>query len=251
MHPQVNIVGIKGIPEVEPGDDLVDLIIQATEAQGTPFQQGDVLVVTQKVVSKAEGRIIKLDDIKPSPTALQFAHEHNKDPRHIEIILQESRHIIRMERGLIISETYHGFKCANAGIDMSNMPDTRTACLLPKDPDASARYIRVSIEKLHDIRVAVIISDSFGRPWREGIVNVAIGTSGLDPLRNLRKTKDAYGHPLQSTVVAVADELAAAAGMVMAKDSNIPVALIKGYAYNPKEQRASILLRPHNQDLFL
>jgi coenzyme F420-0:L-glutamate ligase/coenzyme F420-1:gamma-L-glutamate ligase len=156
-----------------------------------------------------------------------------------------------MERGLIISETYHGFKCANAGVDMSNMPDTGTACLLPKDPDASARCIRMAIEKLHDIRLAVIISDSFGRPWREGIVNVAIGTSGLDPLRDLRETKDAYGHPLQSTVLAVADELAAAAGMVMAKDSNIPVALIKGYTYNPKEQRASILLRPQNQDLFL
>lgn len=250
MHPQVYIIGISGIPEVRPGDDLVVLILQAAEKQGTPVQENDLLVVTQKIVSKAEGRVIKLSDIKPSELALQLAREYQRDPRHIEVVLRESTNILRMVRGVIISETRHGFKCANAGVDASNLPDTDTICLLPQDPDASAQRIHQGINERLGIYIAVIITDSFGRPWREGIVNVAIGVAGLSPLKDLRGTRDFYGHVLLSSVLAVADELAAAAGLVMPKAAGIPAALVRGYNYERGSGSSKQLLRPPETDLF-
>ena len=168
MTPEIRVIGIPGMPEIEAGDDLASLIADAAERQDVPVEQGDVLVVTQKIVSKAEGRVVRVDEIDPSPLAIQLSEGHNRDPRHTEVILQESVRIVRMDRGNIISETRHGFNCANAGVDASNVPGEGTLALLPIDPDASAEGIRAYIKERLGKDVAVIISDTFGRPWREG-----------------------------------------------------------------------------------
>ncbi|MBI2165609.1 MAG: coenzyme F420-0:L-glutamate ligase [Chloroflexi bacterium] len=249
-YPEVQVTGIAVIPEVGKGDDLALLISEAARRQGTPIKKGDVVVVTQKVVSKAEGRVILLKRVKPSPLAVSIARQHGKDPRHVEAVLRESRRIVRMDHGVIIAETRHGFICANAGVDASNLPDEESVCLLPKDPDGSARGIREGIERRLGVEIAVIITDTFGRPWREGFTNVAVGVSGLDALLDYRGTSDAYGHPLKVTVMAQADEIASAASLVCQKTTGVPVAIVRGFGYKRARGKARDLVREPSLDLF-
>lgn len=229
---ELRIVGLGGIPEVKPGDDLPALIADAIERAGTGLEAGDVLVVTHKIVSKAEGRLVDLRTIEPSDMARRWAERYGKDPRQVEVVLRESARIVRMDRGVLIAETKHGFICANAAVDASNVaPDT--VCLLPEHPDQSAARLREAIGARFGFTASdapgVIVSDSFGRPWRQGIVNVAVGVAGLAPLADYRGQYDAAGYELHVSVLAVADELAAAAELVMNKLDARPVALIRGY----------------------
>ena len=252
---EIRVIGIEGMPEVTVGDDLVRLILDAAQEQDIPIEDRDILVVTQKIISKAEGRIVHLDDIQPSAVAVSLSEGHHRDPRHTEIILRESKRIVRMDGGNIISETHHGFNCANAGVDASNLPAQGTVALLPIDPDASAEAIRNLVHERVGKDVAVVISDTFGRPWREGAVNVAIGVAGINPLQDYRGEEDSYGRLMRSTVIAVSDELAATAELVTGKVEGIPVALIKGYAYDPPggpgiQQGAKALIRPPERDMF-
>lgn len=247
--PEVGILGVPGLPEIAPGDDLGGMIAQAVTGSGPKILEGDIFVVTQKIVSKAEGRIVKLDSVQPSPQAREWAAAHDKDARVVEVVLRESRRIVRMERGLIISETRHGFICANAGVDASNTADD-TVTLLPEDPDESARRLQAHLEKVFGVRLAVIISDTFGRPWREGVVNVALGVAGLAPLLDYRGQPDMHGRPLRVTVVAVADELASAAELVMRKSRGLPVAIIRGFEYERASGSVRDLLRAAERDLF-
>lgn len=225
---EMEIIGLPELPEVQPGDDLVAMIGDAVEHAGVGLRDDDVLVVTQKIVSKAEGQIVDLRTVEPSPFAVDFATQWQKDPRQVEVVLRESKRIVRMDRGVLISETRHGFVCANAGVDASNV-GVDSVCLLPVDPDASARAIREGLGARLGARPGVIISDSFGRPWRLGIVNVAIGVAGLAPLADYRGMYDEAGYELHVTVIAVADELACAAELVSNKLDRRPVALIRGY----------------------
>ncbi len=248
--PELSLIGLTGLPEIRSGDDLAALILEAARSLGLMFQPGDVLVVTQKVVSKAEGRVVSLRDATPSPLASSWGTLLNKDPRLVELILREARRIVRMDRGVLLAETQHGFICANAGVDRSNLPNQEAAALLPLDPDGSAKAIRDRIVALCGNDVAVLISDTFGRPWREGLTNVAIGVSGLLPLRDYSEAADDFGRRLKATIIAVADELAAAAELVMGKTERIPAVLIRGYRYPKGEGRATMLLRPPEEDLF-
>ena len=251
MPPQLSVIGIEGMPEARTGDDLAAQILDAARAQGTPVETGDVLVVTQKIVSKAEGRVLSIEGIEASPLAISITEGHRRDPRHTELILRESRRIVRMDRGVIISETYHGFNCANAGIDASNIPGDGTVALLPEDPDASARGIRAAIKERTGAEVAVIISDTFGRPWRSAAVNVAIGVAGINPLLSYVGQEDSYGNMMYTTVINVADELAATAELVTGKVLGVPVAIIRGYAYEPMEDASNrALIRDPDKDLF-
>ena len=251
MPPQLNVIGIEGMPEARPGDDLAGQILDAAQGQGTPIAAGDILVVTQKIVSKAEGRVISIEGIEPSPLAISITEGHRRDPRHTELILRESRRIVRMDRGVIISETYHGFNCANAGIDASNIPGDGTVALLPEDPDASARGIRDEIRQRANVDVAVIVSDTFGRPWRSAAVNVAIGVAGINPVLSYVGQEDSYGNMMYTTVINVADELAATAELVTGKVLGVPVAIIRGYAYEPREDASNqALIRDPDKDLF-
>jgi coenzyme F420-0:L-glutamate ligase / coenzyme F420-1:gamma-L-glutamate ligase len=229
---EIRIIGIGGMPEVAPGDDLASLIDEGLVAAGERLQRGDIVVVTHKIVSKAEGQVVDLRTITPSVLATEFGERWEKDPRKIEIVLREARRIVRMHNGLIIAETAHGFVCANAGVDASNAsPDT--VVLLPRDPDASAAKLRAALIRRFALNdgdeCAVIVSDSFGRPWRNGIVNVAIGVSGMAPLVDYRGETDSAGYELSASVLAVADEVAAAAELVMHKLAGRPVAIVRGY----------------------
>lgn len=229
---ELRLIGLEGIPEVEAGDPLGAIIARAIEDSGLRPIGGDVLVITQKVVSKAEGRLVYLPDIEPSEFALAFSERWDKDPRQVEVVLRESSRIVRMDRGIIIAETQHGFICANAGVDASNVgPDT--VCLLPVDPDGSAARLRREIGDHfgldEELAPGVIISDSFGRPWRAGQVNVAIGVAGLAPLIDYRGQRDAAGYELHVTVLAVADELASAAELITHKLAARPVVVVRGY----------------------
>jgi coenzyme F420-0:L-glutamate ligase/coenzyme F420-1:gamma-L-glutamate ligase len=243
----LEVMPVEGIPEVRPGDDLSKLIARAS---GEDLRPGDILVVTHKVVSKAEGRLVDLRTVEPSALAKGFATRYAKDPRQIEVVLRESRRIVRMDHGLIISETHHGFVCANAGVDASNVPGQETVCLLPLDPDASAANLRSALASRAGPDLAVIISDSFGRAWREGITNVAIGVAGMEPLADYRGQADPHGFPLAASILAVADELAAAAELVMGKTTGIPVAIIRNYAYKSGPGTARDLLMAPERDLF-
>ena len=247
--PRLEVFGVGGIREVRPGDDLPGLVVEAAAVQGTPLATGDVLVVSQKVVSKAEGRLVRLEDVTPSAFAAEVGRTLKKDPGLVELILRESRRIVRMDRSVLITETHHGQICANAGVDQSNV-GAGCASLLPEDPDASARALVEGVRTLAGVDVAVVITDTFGRPWREGLHNVAIGVAGLRPLRSYLGVHDAHGYTLQATVLAVADELAAAAELVMGKLDRVPVAVIRGYAYTPGVGSARELLRDPAQDLF-
>jgi coenzyme F420-0:L-glutamate ligase/coenzyme F420-1:gamma-L-glutamate ligase len=247
---QISVTGITNFHEINPGDELVSLILEACRASGATLEQGDVLVVTQKIVSKAEGQLVNLQDIVPSPLAVEFSRRWGKDPRHTEIVLRESARIVRMDRGIIISETYHGFVCANAGIDASNVAGADIVSLLPKDPDASAARIRQGIKASTGLDIPVVISDSFGRPWRLGIINIAIGVSGLAPLKDYRGLEDTYGYTMSATVINVADELASAAELVMGKLEACPVAIVRGYPYDAAEGRAAEIVMEASRDMF-
>ena len=251
--PAVEVIGITGIPEICAGDPIGEMIVTAAKRQETPVRDKDILVVTQKIVSKAEGRVVDLRDVQPSAAAEELARECRKDPRLVELVLRESRTIVRKDaaRGIIITETVHGFVCANAGIDASNIPGDDLVSLLPERPDESARTIRYEVRHATGgVDVAIVISDTFGRAWREGHVNFAIGVAGVDPIKDYRGTPDAQGRILKVTSIAVADELAGAAELVMAKAINVPVAIVRGYGYPPHPGGAQALVRDRSTDLF-
>jgi coenzyme F420-0:L-glutamate ligase / coenzyme F420-1:gamma-L-glutamate ligase len=240
---------IPGLPEIRKGEDLAKQILAAARRAGLKFKDGDILVVAQKIVSKAEGRVVSLATVTPSEKARAIAGQLKKDARAIELVLQESRRILRSDR-VLITETHHGFVCANAGIDHSNVPSEDSVTLLPRDPDGSAEKLAAELRKKTGKRIAVIISDTFGRAWRLGLTNVVIGASGLPVLLDLRGTRDREGKPLTATVLAVADELAAAAGLLMGKSEGIPAVLIRGYRYKPASEKAASIIRPAEEDLF-
>jgi coenzyme F420-0:L-glutamate ligase/coenzyme F420-1:gamma-L-glutamate ligase len=247
----LSILPVKGIPDIKKGNDIGKLIVDKVKDQGDAFQTGDIAVVSQKIVSKAEGRILPLSEITPSEFAKTIAKETGKDPRQVEAVLRESRKIIRMKGGHLIAETTHGFICANAGVDQSNVGTARdSVTLLPRDSDASADRIRKTIHHITGNNVPVIITDTFGRAWRMGQVNFAIGISGMKPIHDYRGTKDMYRRILQVTEIAVADELASAAELVMNKTDKVPVAIIRGYKAPKGQGRIKELIRPEEFDLF-
>jgi len=251
---RLSVIALDGIPEIHPGDDLPGLLIAALRStpEVQPMAEDDVLVVTQKVVSKAEGAIVDLSAIEPRPEAIAFAERWDRDPRQLEVVLREARRIVRMANGVLITETRHGFICANGGVDASNMgPDSgHVVTLLPADPDASAARIRVAVRSAFGVDVPVVVSDSFGRPWRWGIVDVAIGVSGLLPLDDLRGQPDADGRIMRSTIRATADEIATAAELALGKASGRPAAIVRGAHPTRGEGRIANALMPGEFDLF-
>jgi coenzyme F420-0:L-glutamate ligase/coenzyme F420-1:gamma-L-glutamate ligase len=249
MAPRYEVIGIENIAEVRPGDDVARLIVDAAARQDTPLHPGDVLVIGQKIVSKAEGRLLRLDDVTPSPVADSLARGLGRDPRLVEVILRESRRVVRMDKGILITETHHGWICANAGVDQSNV-DAGWVVLLPEDPDGSARTLRERLRARTGVEVGIVIADTFGRPWREGLTNVAIGVSGLAPLRSYLGERDPAGYLLQATILAVADELASAAELVMGKLDRIPVAIVRGLGLVTSDEGSKPLLRDPARDLF-
>ena len=249
MPPRYEVIGIQGLPEIQPGDDLARLIAEAASGQGTSLRTDDVLVVSQKIVSKSEGRLVRLADITPSAPAEAMARELGRDPRLVELILRESKRVVRMDKGILIVETHHGWICANGGVDQSNV-GPETAALLPEDPNRSARELRARLSERTGADLAVIVSDTFGRPWREGLTNVAIGVAGLEPIKSYLGEKDPAGHVLQATLLAVADELAGATELVMGKLDRIPVAIVRGLRVERGEGDSTPLLRDPARDLF-
>lgn len=249
----IEILALTGLPEIHPGHDLAGLVLDACARQSVGIRDDDVLVLTQKAVSKAEGRIVDLDRVEPSLLARRFAESARKDPRLVELALSQARRIVRMDRGILISETHHGLVCANSGVDTSNLEGPGRACLLPEDPDRSAREVRAALRERTGLGPAVLVSDTFGRPWREGVVNVAIGAAGMKVLVDYRGRRDAAGRELTTTVIAVADEIAAAAELVMGKLDRVPAALVRGYAYthdDEDEEGARAMHRAPERDLF-
>ena len=238
----ISILPVEGLPEIGAGDDLAALI-----AERAQLEDGDVLVVAQKVVSKAEGRIVRLAEVEPSPEARRLAADH--DPRRLEVILREAVRVVRTRPPLVIAQTRHGFVCASAGVDGSNAPEPETVVLLPEEPDASAARLRDRLRELAGATVGVIVSDSFGRAWRKGTTDVAIGAAGIRPLLDLTGERDPAGYELQATVIAVADELACAAELVMGKTAGIPAAVIRGCAA-AGDGAARELVMPADRDLF-
>jgi coenzyme F420-0:L-glutamate ligase/coenzyme F420-1:gamma-L-glutamate ligase len=250
----IRVVALDGIPEIREGDDLAVIIGNALQrtAGVLPLTREDVLVVTQKVVSKAEGAVVDLTTVEPRREAIKFAREFDRDPRQIEVVLREARRVVRMQNGVLITETAHGFVCANGGIDASNVgPESGSVVtLLPVDPDRSAAGIRAAVRARFGVDVPVVMSDSFGRPWRWGIIDVAIGVSGLLPLEDLRGVPDANGRIMKSTVRAVADELASAAELALGKTAGRPVALVRGASFTRGEATIKDALIPSENDLF-
>ena len=251
---RIEAIALVGIPEIAVGDDLAGRIGDAIEATISvlPLRPDDVLVVTQKVVSKAEGAIVDLATVEPRPEAVEFAKRWDRDARQLEVVLREARRVVRMEHGVLITETEHGFICANGGVDASNVgPGSgRIVTLLPHDPDASARAIREAVRARFGVDVPVIVSDSFGRPWRWGITDVAIGVSGLVPIEDLRGTPDADGRVMKSTIRASADEIASAAELALGKSAGRPVALVRGAQPLLGEGSIRDAIMPHQFDLF-
>lgn len=244
MSAELRVVPIEGMPEVREGDRVGELIAARAE-----LRDGDVVVISQKVVSKAEGMVRRLAEVEPSERAREMAGELGKEAALVELVLSESKEVLRAERGVLITETHHGFVCANAGIDASNLPEDGTVCLLPADPDASASAIRAELPA----QVGVVIADSFGRAWRLGQAEVAIGCAGLAPLDDWRGREDASGRELSATVIAIADEVAAAADLVRVKDSGVPAAVVSGldrWVLAEDGPGASALRRPRSEDLF-
>ena len=250
MNPaEIRVIPVRGLPEVHEGDDLAALIVDAS-GDKPGIDRGDVIVVTQKIVSKAEGRIVSLDSVRASAEAERLAVETEKDPRLVELILAESNRIVRQRGPVLITETKHGFVCANAGIDASNVGPEGLVSLLPEDPDASAAAIRSGIEERTGGQVAVIVTDTFGRAWREGHTNVAIGVAGMLPFADYVGQTDPHGYELRVSTLAVADELAAAAELVQGKLDRVPVAIVRGYPYPPGEGTARQMVRDAENDLF-
>jgi coenzyme F420-0:L-glutamate ligase/coenzyme F420-1:gamma-L-glutamate ligase len=248
----IKIIAVENLPLIREGDDLAELICNEAEKQNTPVQEKDVVVVTHVAVSKAEGNVVNLDEVSPSERAKEIAQETEKDPALVEAILRETKEIVRMRRNSLITETKNGVICANAGVDRSNIEGERNIVLLPKDPNASAQKIRQKIRKLTGCDVAVIVSDTHGRPFRRGEINVAIGVAGFKPIRDRRGEKDLFGYVLRIKQTAIADELSSAAELVIGQaDEGIPVAIIRGYKYQTSENAsATVLTRPKEKDLF-
>jgi coenzyme F420-0:L-glutamate ligase/coenzyme F420-1:gamma-L-glutamate ligase len=252
----IRIFPVEGIPEVRPGDDLAALIECGLLASRLSLESGDVVVVAQKVVSKSEGRVARLAEVEPSARARELAGRLGKDPGKVELILRESRRVVVAERpdgkpeGVLITENRNGFVSANAGIDESNTGEPGCAILLPEDPDASAGRLRDRLSEAFDARIGVIVTDSFGRPWRIGVVNVALGVAGVPAIDDVRGTLDSDGRPLTATVLAVADEIAAAAGLAMGKTRAVPVVVVRGLSFNGVEGSGQDLVRPEKEDLF-
>ena len=245
----VRLIRIPGIPEIRTGDDLGKIVANAARQAGIRFWDRDILVIAQKIVSKSEGALVRLANVVPTGAAVTLAERLKKDPRAVEVVLRESRRIVRSDH-VLIAETHHGFVCANAGVDHSNVPGDDVVTLLPRNPDRSAKKLAAALRKTTGERVAVIISDTFGRPWRLGLTNVAIGAAGVPVLVDLRGTRDRHGKVLTATILAVADELAAAAGLLMDKSKGSPVVLIRGYRYKPRFEPAAGIIRPAAEDLF-
>jgi coenzyme F420-0:L-glutamate ligase/coenzyme F420-1:gamma-L-glutamate ligase len=239
---ELRVIPLRGIPELEEGDDLGALL-----AQAAAFEERDVLVVAQKAVSKVEGRVVRLDGVEPSARARELAGD--EDARRLEVVLRESREILRSRPPLVIAETRHGFVCASAGVDASNAKGPGTLVLLPLDPDASARRLRERIRELAGIEVGVVVSDSFGRAWRRGTTDVALGVAGIVPLLDLKGSRDSMGYELHATEIAVADEIAGAAELVMGKTDGIPAAIVRGLAV-AGDGSGSDLVMPRERDLF-
>lgn len=247
----LTLTAIAGIPLVQRGDNLAELILRALEAMRLKLEHGDILTVCQKIVSKAEGRLVNLKDIEPSAMARKFAARWDKDPRAVELVLRQTSRIVRMDNAVLIVETGPGWVCANAGIDESNSLADDRAILLPEDADASAARLRADLKRLTGAAIAVLITDTFGRPWRDGLTEVCIGIAGIDPMLDLRGTTDLGGRELHHTVIAQADELAAAAGLLMPKAGAIPAVLVRGYQFVSVEgASAKALIRPAASDLF-
>jgi coenzyme F420-0:L-glutamate ligase/coenzyme F420-1:gamma-L-glutamate ligase len=250
---RLEIIALSGIPEIEPGTDLAGLLCDAIAASpASPLNPTDVLVVTQKIVSKAEGAVVDLRTVEPRAEAAEFARQFDRDARQIEVVLREARRVVRMERGVLITETPHGFVCANGGVDASNVgPGSgQVVTLLPRDPDASAAQIRDRVRQRLGVDIPVLVSDSFGRPWRFGIMDVAIGVSGMIPLEDLRGVEDHDGRVMRSTVRAVADELASAAELAFGKTTGRPAAIIRGAQLTRGEGTIRDVLMPAETDLF-
>jgi coenzyme F420-0:L-glutamate ligase/coenzyme F420-1:gamma-L-glutamate ligase len=249
----LSATALEGLPEVVAGDDLAELIAEALEDDPGPLAGGDVLVVAHKVVSKAEGRVRALTDIVPTARAVELAGELDKDPRQVQAVLDDSAEVLRAAHGVLISVTRHGFVCANAGVDASNVPGGDRVVLLPVDPDASARALRAALRALTGVAPAILVTDSFGRAWRHGQTDVAIGCAGLQPLEDWRGLPDAAGRAMRATWIAVADELAGAADLARAKDGSQPVVLIRGAHRHVSAEDgpgAKALIRPEPEDLF-
>jgi coenzyme F420-0:L-glutamate ligase/coenzyme F420-1:gamma-L-glutamate ligase len=249
----VQIMPVEGLPIVKKGDRLGELASNAALKQGTPIQDGDILVFTHVIVSRAEGNTVNLDTVQPSEFAEKIAEQCQKDPALVEVVLRESKGIVRMGNGNLITETKHGFVCANSGVDRSNIEGERNVALLPRDPDRSAENIRQEIKNRTGCTVAVIVSDTHGRPLRMGEINVAIGVAGIKPIRDRRGEKDLFGYVLRVKQTAIADELSSAAELVIGQaDEGVPVAIIRGYKYPEAEgTKATELIRPREKDLFM
>jgi coenzyme F420-0:L-glutamate ligase / coenzyme F420-1:gamma-L-glutamate ligase len=248
---EVRLIPISFKEEIKSGDALVKKLLQSMRQNNLTFEAGDILIVKHKIVSKSEGRIVDLDTIKPTKTSASWAAKYNLDARAIQLALSESRAIIRRKNGVLITETKHGFLCANSGVDVSNVDGGRHALLLPSDPDSSARQIYREIKKLTGLSIPVLICDTFGRPWREGLVDFCIGIAGMKPLRDDRGRRDPHGYTLHASIEAVADELACAAGLVCGKLNRTPACIIRGFTYQHAENSSvRDLLRPAASDLF-
>jgi coenzyme F420-0:L-glutamate ligase/coenzyme F420-1:gamma-L-glutamate ligase len=245
----VQAIPVSGIGEICPGDSIGDLIVDALALEGLRLRQGDILVVKHKIVSKAEGRIVELATVKPSPRARRFAERNGSDARIIELAMREARRIVRMKH-VLITETAHGLVCANSGIDVSNVDGGQHAVLLPVDPDRSAAAVLRSIKRRTTLHVPVIIADSFGRAWREGLQEVAIGVAGMKPIHDYRGQRDAYGYEMHATEECVADELACVAGLVCRKNNGVPACIIRGYPYLRGKGSARLIVRNAAKDLF-
>jgi len=247
---RIEVIGLGGLPEIRPGDGLAALALDACEREEIEPADGDVFVFTQKVVSKSEGRIVSLAGVEPSALASRFAEEAGRDPRLVELVLQEARRVVRMDRGILVTETRHGLVCANSGVDASNVEEEDAVCLLPEDSDRSAQRLRTALTERTGKSLAVLVTDTFGRPWREGQVNVAIGIAGMEPLADHRGLVDPQGRKLLVSTIAVADEIAGAAELVMGKLERVPVAVVRGYSFKPGAGGLGRLLRDPEQDLF-
>lgn len=253
-YPQVQLIGVSGIPLIKKNDDLGKIICRCVREQGASFMDGDIIVIEQKVVSKAENRVVSLSAVKPSEFAIEVARQAEKEPEMVELALREANAIIRMRNGILITRTHHGFICANSGVDKSNVSGKENVTLLPIDPDASARRIRTTVQRVTGKKVVVLISDTFGRPFREGHTNVCIGLSGLKPILDLRGKRDLFGYQLRVKQIAVADELSSAAELLAGNASEaLPVVIIRGYSrYEASEKgRALELVRAEERDIFI
>jgi len=249
LTPEIRIIPLGGIPEVRAGDDLSALLLAAAAGDRRSLLPGDILVVTQKIVSKAEGRVVALTAVTPSSQASEMAQTVGKDARVVELILRESKRVVRLAPGVLITETKHGFVCANSGVDASNI-DLGSVCLLPEDPDGSAQMLRNRIQDALGIEVPVVISDTFGRAWREGQTNVAIGIAGMSPFIDYVGRRDTFGRELQVSTLAVADELASAAELAMGKLDRVPAVIVRGFPFTPGSGSAREMVRPAERDLF-